>query len=56
MFRRPRGRGSATVMVGLVEITWVVFGIRLTAGLVVYFGYGARRPRPATAQPPPAEK
>ncbi|WP_329032286.1 amino acid permease [Streptomyces sp. NBC_01725] len=44
------------LMAGLAEITWVVFGIWLTAGLVVYFGYGARRPRPAPAQPPPAEK
>ncbi|TXL86116.1 amino acid permease [Streptomyces sp. IB2014 016-6] len=44
------------LMAGLAEITWVVFGIWLTAGLVVYFGYGARRPRPSPAQPPPAEK
>lgn len=43
-------------MAGLAEITWVVFGIWLTVGLVVYFGYGARRPRPATAQRQPAEK
>lgn len=45
-----------SLMAGLAEITWVVFGIWLTVGLMVYFGYGARRPRPATAEPPPAEK
>ncbi|HET6636329.1 MAG TPA: amino acid permease [Streptomyces sp.] len=38
----------AWMMSSLDLITWTVFGIWMAVGLVVYFGYGARRSRLAT--------
>ncbi|MFI5619085.1 amino acid permease C-terminal domain-containing protein [Streptomyces sp. NPDC051567] len=40
----------ASMMSGLPAATWVVFGGWTAAGLVVYFLYGIRRSRPATAE------
>ncbi|WP_372442782.1 amino acid permease [Streptomyces pactum] len=44
------------MMKGLEPVTWIVFGMWMAAGLVLYFGYGLRRSRLATAEPAPAEK
>ncbi|MFG2227182.1 amino acid permease [Streptomyces sp. NPDC048644] len=38
------------MMGSLGVVTWVVFGIWMAVGLVVYFGYGLRRSRLATAE------
>jgi APA family basic amino acid/polyamine antiporter len=41
------------MMGSLSAITWVVFGVWMAVGLVVYFGYGHRRSR--LAAPVPSE-
>lgn len=33
------------MMGSLSAVTWVVFGVWMAVGLVVYFGYGHRRSR-----------
>lgn len=38
------------MMGSLGAVTWVVFGVWMAVGLVVYFGYGLRRSRLATAE------
>lgn len=38
------------MMGSLDTVTWTVFGIWMTVGLVFYFGYGVRRSRLATAE------
>ncbi|MFE1764967.1 amino acid permease [Streptomyces angustmyceticus] len=38
------------MMGSLGAVTWVVFGVWMVVGLVVYFGYGLRRSRLATAE------
>lgn len=38
------------MMGSLDAVTWVVFGVWMAVGLVVYFGYGLRRSRLATAE------
>ncbi|MFD7922209.1 amino acid permease [Streptomyces sp. NPDC059740] len=39
------------MMFSLSAVTWVVFGVWLAVGLVLYFAYGMRRSRLATATP-----
>jgi APA family basic amino acid/polyamine antiporter len=43
------------VMLSLDAVTWQVFGVWMAVGLVVYFLYGIRRSRLATAQPATTE-
>ncbi len=38
------------MMGSLGPVTWVVFGVWMVVGLVVYFVYGIRRSRLATAE------
>ncbi|WP_275465546.1 amino acid permease [Streptomyces noursei] len=38
------------MMGSLGPVTWVVFGVWMAVGLVIYFGYGMRRSRLATAE------
>ncbi|QHC22199.1 amino acid permease [Streptomyces sp. GS7] len=38
------------MMSSLGAVTWVVFGVWMVVGLVIYFGYGLRRSRLATAE------
>ncbi|MBL1096592.1 amino acid permease [Streptomyces coffeae] len=38
------------MMSSLEVVTWVVFGVWMAVGLVLYFGYGMRRSRLATAE------
>ncbi|UZJ32326.1 amino acid permease [Streptomyces endophytica] len=38
------------MMYNLEAVTWVVFGVWMVVGLVVYFGYGLRRSRLATSE------
>ncbi|WEB43709.1 amino acid permease [Streptomyces yunnanensis] len=40
----------AFMMTQLGPVTWVVFGVWMVVGLVIYFGYGMRRSRLATAE------
>lgn len=42
------------MMKGLEPITWIVFGVWMAVGLVLYFGYGIRRSRLAMPDPAPA--
>ncbi|MER6309351.1 amino acid permease [Streptomyces sp. NPDC001657] len=38
------------MMTSLGPVTWVVFGVWMVVGLVIYFGYGLRRSRLATSE------
>ena len=38
------------MMSSLEAVTWMVFGVWMAVGLVLYFGYGMRRSRLASAE------
>ncbi|MGB3013667.1 MAG: amino acid permease C-terminal domain-containing protein, partial [Candidatus Nanopelagicales bacterium] len=43
--------GCLYLILSLDVVTWIVFAVWLTLGMIIYFAYGFRRSRLATGEP-----